>query len=371
MPGSQDRRQGAHVSARAAGRLQLVGREGATSRRRAISVLYVEDDEDDVFLLGRQLQALQSFEVEFSHAPTVAAAREMISGSRFDVVLIDFWLGSETAIPLIDAVKLDFVPCPVVLVSSLENDDIELIGRRAGAAGFVAKADLSAAALDRIFVTLLPNEDQEAPAVGGAAAWLRALMRSIDVVQATSGRCARSGEDGALAEAVVVDILGSEDLRQDLMETLAGLEQATRHGAWPTARFDAVPYVADAVERMRLRHGAAVGFLQPAMPIMVETSPALFGDMVQGMFAETSDAAGPTAGVTLAVADGVLSIELSIEGGPAPAGGGGRDPAVAAAEARRFLVETLAHAVGGDFTRVPGPGGGVVSRLSVPLRPAA
>ncbi|HUG63287.1 MAG TPA: response regulator [Methylomirabilota bacterium] len=364
------------MTARAPHRLQVVGSDGVVAERRAISVLYVEDDEEDVFLLKRQIHSLPSFDVDFAHAATVEAARAMTERHRFDVVLCDFWLGSETTIPLIDELKLALAPCPVVLVSSLDNDDIELIGRRAGAAGFVAKADLSAAALDRIFVTLLPPEDAVpmlAARGEGVAGWLRALMRSLDAVQAAGGGGSRAAGDLGFSEALLGEIAGSQVMRREVIDTLAGLERATRLGAWSVTRFDAVPYLSDAVERLRARYGVdAVAFLPPAMPIMVSASPTLFGDLVQGVFAEAADVAAESVNVSPAVRDGHLSIGIDIalaadRDRSVDAEGCAR--AAAAAKARRFLVDTLAEAVGGRFRLVEDVDAGrITAVLDVPLR---
>ncbi len=225
-------------------RLHVVEDGAAAPQRRPITVLYVEDDEDDVFLLGRYLEDLPSFEVEYAHAATLAAARSMIARHRFDVVLCDFWLGSETTIPLIDELKSAIVPCPVVLVSSLENDDIELIGRRAGAAGFVAKADISASTLDRVFNTLLPPDETEG-AEGvpgrGVARWLRALLRSLDRVHAASTLALADNETARGVQDLMEDIVSnSTEIRSDIIDKLAGLERATRQGAG-VKRFDACP----------------------------------------------------------------------------------------------------------------------------------
>jgi CheY-like chemotaxis protein len=377
MAGPRER-AGTPIAARAQHRLHLVGRDGAVADRRPIGVLFVEDDDEDVFLLRRHLGALPSFAVDFTHAPSVDEARSLLIRQRFDVILCDFWLGSETTVPLIDELRLAGKASPVVLVSSLENDDIELIGRRAGAAGFVPKADLSAAALDRIFNTLLPQETMDIPAgpEPSAATWLKVLMRSLDQARATVGRAGREGESlpsgGMLGQTAA-----SEAIRRDIVATLFRLEQATRGGAPALARFDAVPLLVDAVDRIAAA-GAPVDFVAPAMPIIVEASPTLFGDLVQGFLSEAADVASDGSAVAVAPSVRGGNLVLEIAGPTAPSTR--RDPppdgdeaarAAAAAETRRFLVETLARAAGGavDFA-APGttPCPGTPARLEVPLR---
>jgi CheY-like chemotaxis protein len=324
MSRSRDSREGTPVAERVAHRLRLVDTDGAVAPRRVVSVLYVEDDREDVYLLRRQLRALPSFEVQFSHAATVADARAMTAARRFDVVLCDFWLGHETTIAFIDDLKITADPSPVELVSSLDNEDIELIGRRAGAAGFVAKADLSAAAIDRIFTTLLPAEaavDREAaeeqPA-GGAAGWLRALIRGIDAFQA-AGAGRRGPNRLSPLGSVMDDVMpATDDLRADLRRTLAGIERSAASGMPAVSRFDAVPHLADAVARAEQQRGDGICFVQPAVPLMIEACPALFPDLLQGFFAEATDARGAPLAVEPSIQRGSLVVE--IVAGPPPCG---------------------------------------------------
>lgn len=360
--------------------LRVVGADAPHAVREKIAVLYVEDDDDDIFLLGHQLAGLGSFDVDFVHASTLAEARSAIERRRFDVIFCDFWLDSETSIPLIAELKAAAGAVPVVLVSSLENDDIELIGRRAGADGFVAKADLTAASLERIFSTLLrPREGGSGAGErtdGGAAAWLRALLRSLDRVHAASAlaMAEKNGEADRLAD-FLYEILGnSEELRADIRDKLAGLERATAAGS-ATARFDAIPYLAHAVRRQatRARGTAAIGFRAPILPVQIETNATLFGDLVDGFMAEAGELveAGRPVDIGLAVGGGLMTVWLTADA-RVPAGTERGDIAEAAANERRFLVETLARAIGGRLAFAGDADaddlGDALARLEVPLR---
>ncbi|WP_181703755.1 response regulator [Chthonobacter albigriseus] len=364
-----------HRTPEGPGRVHLVDRHGP-QKRRPIAVLCVEDDADDAHLMGRHLAALGGFAAEVAYAPSLSVARAMLDRHRFDVVICDFWLGDSTSIPLIDQIRLEARACPVVLVSSLENDDIELIGRRAGAAGFVAKADLSAHALERVFVTLLAGDDARPAAVPGAGVgpWLRALLRSLDRVHAASTLALASGTDDAAAAArgFLSDIVAnSSEIRSDVIDKLAGLERATRRTGQPV-RFDVVPFLADAERLLRDRAAdeSAVSFLVPAMPLLVESSPSLFGDLMQGFFAQALDAVARGDAVTVApsIEDGCFRLDLSVRDG-GRTGQAADERVAAAADTRRFLVETLAKATGGSFTDGV-VDGGRVAHLSVPLRAA-
>lgn len=357
---------------RSAPRLTVVGTADRPRALRPLAVLYVEDDADDLFLMRRHLANSAHFQVDLVHAQTLDAARTLAGEHDFDVVLCDFWLGGDTTVPLIDELARA-TAAAVVLVSSLENEDIELIGRRAGAAGFVAKDDLSAAGLDRILTTLLPAdmvaETVDARQAGGVGPWLRALMRTLDA----AGPVVGSTADEAFAGRFIADLSAVDSpLRGDVIDRLADLDRATRQGG--PVRFDAVPYLNDAVATLRVRGGRAadIVFLAPYLPVPLVANPAIFTDLLHGFFVEALDLvrSGRTLHVTPQIVAGSLVIRISADAAPdrPPVDGGEAARARAAADARRMLVETLAQAAGGHcgFSAPAAPFAAV---LSVPLRP--
>jgi CheY-like chemotaxis protein len=360
-----------HVpSGAAAARRQLfVVKDGVPLPARAkIAVLYIEDDADDIFLIGHQLSALTAFEVEFTHVSTIAEARAAIARTHFDVILCDFWLASETTVTFIGELKATAGTKPIILVSAFENDDIELIGRRAGVDGFVAKADLTSASLGRVFNTLLvPRSPVEAET--GAAGWLKALMRSLDRAHAIGDHPDEAGLDET-TRTVIDAILGQSDqLRAELVDKLAGLERAMQADR-NVSRFDMVPHLRHGIRRQmaRCRVGATIAFSPPELPVSIEASPVLFGDILDGFLAEAGEAVanGLSVSVSLAVDRGELLLTLTCVSRV-----GRMNPIVPIAAAvvaeRRFLIETLARAGGGSAS-FPTGDRREIARLNLPLR---
>lgn len=333
----------------AARRLRLVDASDTGAARRAITVLHIGDTPEDTFLIGRLVGALPSFSAAFVAAGTREAALSALSRQPCDVVLCEFWMAGRTTMALIDEIKA-VADVPVILTSALDNDDIELIGRRAGADGLLMKSDLAVATLDRVFSTLLPR--RQAPR-RDAALMLRALMSNLYA----AGLALRPERDG--------DRAAEQDVRRAaLQRSLVDLEAASRLGAG-VQRFDAIAFFVDAVKKQGLRAeaGGAVNFLVPSLPLPIETSPTLYADLVEGFLTEAGDAAaaGGTATVLLKATTGRLVATVRPSGGEAVAIDA---EARAAAAERRLLVESLARACGGNVAF--STGGGHV--LDVPLR---
>ncbi len=320
---------------REARRLRLVGAADEVMLRRTITVLHVGDTPEDTFLIGRLVGELPSFSVTFVAAGTREAALSALSRQPCDVVLCEFWMAGQTTMALIDEIKA-VADVPVILTSALDNDDIELIGRRAGADGLLTKSDLAATTLDRVFSTLLARRPASRP---DAALMLRALMSNLY----SAGLALRPKRGGN--QPVNMDVR-----RAALVRSIADLDAASRFGAG-VQRFDSIPFFVDAVKKQGLRAGAAgaVHFLAPSLPLPIETSPTLYADLVEGFLAEAGDAAaaGGVATVSLRAASGRLVATVRPAGGRAAAGDA---EARAAAVERRLLVDGLARACGGVVT---------------------
>jgi CheY-like chemotaxis protein len=331
-------------------RIRLVDAAGGVSARRSITVLHVGDMPEDTFLLSQLVRALPSFAATFVAAGTREAALSALTRHACDVVLCEFWMDGRTTMALINEIKAA-AHVPVILTSSLDNDDIELIGRRAGADGLLSKADLAVATLDRVFSTVLPR--RAAPRRDAATA-LRGLMASLSAI----GMTLRAGDKEA----------GKSDERQTkraLIRSIVDLDEASREGAG-VQRFDAVPSFADAVRKQRLRAmaGGDISFVEPALPISIETSPTLYADLIDGFFAEAGDAAaaGSEAHVEMTADAGRLIVHIHTND-PSERPVADSESTAVVGE-RRLLVESLSRACGGDVTFSDLLG----HRLSVPLR---
>lgn len=333
----------------AARRLHLVGASDAAVSRRTITVLHIGDTPEDTFLIGRLVGALPSFAATFIAAGTREAALSALSRQPCDVVLCEFWMAGRTTMALIDEIKAA-ADVPVILVSALENDDIELIGRRAGPDGLLTKSDLAVATLDRVFSTLL---SRRATPRCDAASMLRALMSNLYA----AGLALRPDRDGSRPA-------DREAHHAALARSIVDLEAASRFGAG-VQRFDAIPFFADAVRKQDARSeaGGGIQFVAPSLPLPIETSPTLYADLVEGFLAEAGDAAaaGGVAIVSLRAASGRLVATVRPLGGQAIAGDA---EARAAAAERRLLIEGLARACGGNVAFSAKDG----HVLDVPLR---
>lgn len=120
-----------------------------------LSVLLVDDDEVDAKYISWLLGCIDRYTFDIVHVTSSEAALAANAGRRFDLYLVDFWLMHETSIPLISELGQMHSRAPIVVLTNLNSGDIEDLGLRAGALGFLSKGNLSETALELVISSAL------------------------------------------------------------------------------------------------------------------------------------------------------------------------------------------------------------------------
>ncbi|WP_321505637.1 response regulator [Breoghania sp.] len=209
-------------------------REGIDLRRarRALSVMLIDADAVDAKYIRWLLESMGRYEVQVVVAPSVGEARRLSATRDFDVYLSDFWLNQETSIAFIREIAVRQPKAAILLLTSLGSEDIEELGLRAGAHGFLTKFELSEKALELGISACLSRSEalhamrqrirlveQRYDGVLGTAAAERLgfLARLDDLCQ-----LAKVGA-GEGARDILQDLAGSlAELRRDLLDGLSG-----------------------------------------------------------------------------------------------------------------------------------------------------
>jgi len=124
-----------------------------SSREKVRALLIDSDPADAVDILGHAARSRQLvFDVVVCRS--VLAAEVELQSAEFDVVYLEYWLGSETSIAFIHALaSLRGAPC--VVLTHLDEPDIRRVAFRAGAEGFLSKDSLNTQALESVTLAVL------------------------------------------------------------------------------------------------------------------------------------------------------------------------------------------------------------------------
>lgn len=112
-----------------------------------VSILLVEDDEDDYILVRKLLSGIDSTRFDLKWAQTYDAALEAMSKGSHDVCLIDYQLGDRTGLDLLQETKGKTLVCPAIFLTGHQDYDMEAI--RSGAADYLVKGRINADLLER------------------------------------------------------------------------------------------------------------------------------------------------------------------------------------------------------------------------------
>lgn len=113
-----------------------------------IRILYVDDDEDDFILVKSLLQNIKrtNYKVDRASSFTETITR-LVNG--YDAFLVDYSLGGENGLEVLEAIKSASKYAPVIMLTGMENLEIDRMAMKAGAADYLVKGKFNSEVLDR------------------------------------------------------------------------------------------------------------------------------------------------------------------------------------------------------------------------------
>jgi len=114
-----------------------------------IRVLLIEDDEDDYILVRNMLLKATSTKYDLEWVPAYDAALEAIGTGRYDVYLLDYYLGERNGLELLREIDLRGITAPVILLTGQGDYEIDVEAMRLGASDYLVKGQLSGTLLER------------------------------------------------------------------------------------------------------------------------------------------------------------------------------------------------------------------------------
>jgi PAS domain S-box-containing protein len=117
---------------------------------KAISVLLVDDDEDDYLLTASVFKDLDtSWDFELVWCPTFGDAVKSLQNCKHDLYIFDYLLGSRTGIDLIGKAVEYHCEEPIILLTGKGDEKIAVEALRLGAADYLIKSELEPKILER------------------------------------------------------------------------------------------------------------------------------------------------------------------------------------------------------------------------------
>jgi signal transduction histidine kinase len=116
---------------------------------RCVKVLLVEDDQDDALLIRDWLAESETVQFALECVTTYQAALESLTRGQHDVYLVDYRLGPHSGVEFLRTAIAQGCSAPMILLTGVGSRTVDLEAMDAGAADFLAKAQLSGDLLER------------------------------------------------------------------------------------------------------------------------------------------------------------------------------------------------------------------------------
>src|SRR5439155_27001288 len=170
-----------------------------------IKVLLVEDDEEDYVLTRELFSEIHSKRFQVDWAKSFSQGCEAIRRRPYDVCLIDYRLGPDNGLELLQAAVKEGCEAPMIILTGQGEREVDLQAMAAGAADYLVKGRLDSGLLERSIRYAIERK--------------RAARRAA----AEQARLAAFGEDVGLA-------LTRPDSLEDILDRCAKAMANSMHG---------------------------------------------------------------------------------------------------------------------------------------------
>jgi PAS domain S-box-containing protein len=114
-----------------------------------ISVLIVDDDEDDFILLKSFFEEIKKFNFNLQWTPDYSSGLSLMKLNKHHIIIIDYLLGARTGLELLQNAIKDGCKVPVIVLTGQGSYNIDVAAMELGATDFLVKSELNHEKLER------------------------------------------------------------------------------------------------------------------------------------------------------------------------------------------------------------------------------
>lgn len=116
--------------------------------QKEIKILMIDDDEEDFMIVRDIVKDINHQLFKIDHASSFEEGVKVISEAKHDVYLVDYNLGANTGLDLIEKVIQKGCKTPLILLTGQNNFDIDMKAMKVGAADYLVKGSITSQALE-------------------------------------------------------------------------------------------------------------------------------------------------------------------------------------------------------------------------------
>lgn len=135
--------------------------------RRLLNVLLVEDDDVDARIIRLVADEVEGFEIDLTRVNTLMDAQAAVAAKRFDICLLDYWLGRESSLRFLAALEQMHERIGTVVISNISAAELCKLQIANGKNYFLPKMDCMPRQLTSAIAAVLPPGEQASPSPQG------------------------------------------------------------------------------------------------------------------------------------------------------------------------------------------------------------
>jgi DNA-binding NtrC family response regulator len=132
--------------------------DDAAVGKQPLRVLLVEDDDTDARLMMWYSGMLERYTFDLTRTEKVETALFELENNRYDLCLLDFWLGSETSLKLLPYLDQPTIRTAAVVVSNMSCKESDTLRIKSGSVIFLAKVGCTVKTLEGAVDTALSSK---------------------------------------------------------------------------------------------------------------------------------------------------------------------------------------------------------------------
>jgi DNA-binding response OmpR family regulator len=143
-------------------------------------ILFIDDDEDDYIILRDLLSDIQERNIELEWASSYQKGLKLIRGKTWDAILVDYDLGVNNGVQLIENARDLSDSTPFIMVTGRGSHEKDVEAMNAGASEYVTKSELSSPLLERVIRYAIQHQQVERELERRVTERTEALMVSVE-----------------------------------------------------------------------------------------------------------------------------------------------------------------------------------------------
>lgn len=114
-----------------------------------IKTVIIDDDEDDYFIIAEYIKAIEGARFQIDWCNNYKDALEKIKARAYNIYFVDYRLGSNTGLELLQEAATLAYDAPIVILTGKGNKQIDIAAMQSGATDYLIKSELNPEKLER------------------------------------------------------------------------------------------------------------------------------------------------------------------------------------------------------------------------------